>query len=64
MEKLDLSDGSKKSYLWKEVMKAATILFLESRAYSMSLQIGSAFLPFIVDLAFGKDLDYMRRVTA
>ena len=30
------------------------ILFLESRAQSMSLQICLAFLPFIVDLTFGK----------
>ena len=30
------------------------ISFLESRAQSMSLQICLAFLPFIVDLTFGK----------
>ena len=43
------------------------ILFLESRAQSMALQICISFLPFIVDLTFGKILNiasYMRRVTS
>ena len=33
------------------------ILFLESRAQSMALQIGFSFLSFIVDLTFGKILN-------
>ena len=53
-----------KKLLMERRYEGNNILFLESRAYSMSLRSGSAFLPFIVDLAFGKDLDYMRRVTA
>ena len=44
----------KKSYIWRDVIKAVTFYFFESRAQSMSLQICSAFLPFIVDLTFGK----------
>ena len=38
--------------------EGSNILFLESRAHSMSLQIWiSFFLPYIVDLTFGKILN-------
>ena len=53
---------------WKKLhmerrYEGSHILFLESRAQSMSLQICLAFLPFIVDLTFGKTWVYMKRVT-
>ena len=37
--------------------EGSPILFLESRVQSMSLQICISFLPFIVDLTFGKILN-------
>ena len=37
--------------------EGSRILFLESRAQSVSLQICISFLPFIVDLTFGKTLN-------
>ena len=39
-------------------------LFLESRAQLYLYRFVLTFLPFIVDLTFGKILIYMRRVTA
>ena len=53
---------------WKKLhmerrYEGSHILLLESRAQSMSLLICLAFLPFIVDLAFGKIWVYMKRVT-
>ena len=47
----------------KRRYEGSRILFLESRAQPMSLQICLAFLPFKVDLTFGKIRVYMKRVT-
>ena len=56
-EKLDLSDGSKESYLRKDVMKAVKFYFQNLDPTPCFYRFGSAFLPFIADLTFGKDLD-------
>ena len=55
--KLDYSDGSKKSYIWKDVMKAVTFYFENLEPTACLYRFGLAFLPFTVDLTFGKILN-------
>ena len=53
----DQSDESEKRLHMERLYEGSQILFLESRAQSMALQICISFLPFIVDLTFGKILN-------
>ena len=55
-EKSDQRDGSGRSYKWRDIMKAVTFYFQNLQPNLCLYRFVLAFLPFIMDLTFGKIL--------